>query len=83
MKDDAVTLELLSQACRKILAYAEMSERDFYADEKTQSAVVMQLIVVGELAKNVSPAVQMAIESPLKNKFLRFRSMRSEYGCSD
>ncbi len=65
MKDDALTLRLIAQACDKILAFtANISEQEFLNNEEKQSAVIMQLIVLGELAKVVTAETQSMIELP-------------------
>ncbi|TSC86906.1 MAG: hypothetical protein G01um10148_11 [Parcubacteria group bacterium Gr01-1014_8] len=67
MKDDSITLELTRQACGKVTEFlGAISEEEFYADAKTQSAIIMQLIVIGELAKNVSQVARSAIDVPWK-----------------
>jgi uncharacterized protein with HEPN domain len=51
MKDDSITLELIRQACDKIVEFLDaMSEDAFYEDAKTQSSIIMQIIVIGVLA---------------------------------
>lgn len=67
MKDDLITLELIRQACGKAADFlGTLSEDAFYADAKTQSSIIMQIIVIGELAKNVSAAARSRIELPWK-----------------
>ena len=67
MKDDSITLELIRQACDKTGEYlGTMSEDEFYSDGKTQSSIIMQIIVIGELAKNVSSATRALIDLPWK-----------------
>lgn len=44
-------LRQLREAARDVLSFTEgMSEADFLADRRTQNAVVMSLIVIGEVA---------------------------------
>ncbi|MEK9177835.1 MAG: HepT-like ribonuclease domain-containing protein [Patescibacteria group bacterium] len=53
-KDNKAYLLLMLDAIAKIKSYTnEMSFDDFFSDGKTQSAVIMQLQVIGELAKKV------------------------------
>ena len=67
MKDDAVLLGLILDAFGKIRDFvASMTYEDFTHDRKTQSAVIMQLEVVGELAKRVSDETRGAIDVPWK-----------------
>src|SRR3989338_11096079 len=67
MKDDAILLDLMLDAFAKIRDFiSEMTYKDFLADSKTQSAAIMQLQVVGELAKRVSDATRAKIDIPWK-----------------
>ena len=67
MKDDKVYIQQMLDAVRKIgLFTANMTRASFGADEKTQSAVIMQLMLIGELAKRVSPESKSAIPLPWK-----------------
>jgi len=53
--DDAVILDVLG-AARLAIEFTEGMERsDFLADRKTQSAVLHQLLVLGEGVKRLSP----------------------------
>lgn len=45
---------------------ANMSQDDFLNDEKTQSAVLMQLQVIGELSKKVPDDIKVNIDVPWK-----------------
>ena len=64
-------------AIAKIKSYTnEMSFDDFFSDGKTQSAVIMQLQVIGELAKKVPEEVKVVINLPWKN-MAGFRDMIS------
>jgi len=59
-RDDAAILDIL-KAARLAQTFVTGMDRDsFLADEKTQSAVVHQLLVVGEAAKRVSDATRTA-----------------------
>lgn len=74
-KNDAVYVRLMLDAFRKIGEYsAGISRDEFQADEKTQSAVIMQLQVVGELAKRLSAETTQAIDAPWKD-IAGFRDM--------
>ncbi|MBI4120233.1 MAG: DUF86 domain-containing protein [Parcubacteria group bacterium] len=65
MKDYNLTLELILEAAQKISDYlANFSFADFSDDSKTQSAVIMQLIVIGELTKKLPDEVKQLIELP-------------------
>ncbi len=41
--------------------------KDFQRDKKTQSAVILKLMVVGELSKKISPSVKSNIHQPWKD----------------
>ena len=74
-KDNSAYIHLMVGAFEKIAAYTEgMSATDFSADSKTQSAVIMQLHVVGELAKAVPDEIRAQIDIPWKN-IAGFRDM--------
>ncbi|MDE2188626.1 MAG: DUF86 domain-containing protein [Patescibacteria group bacterium] len=76
-KDDKAYLLLMLDAIAKIKGFtADMSFEDFSKDGKTQSAVIMQLQVIGELAKKVPEEIKTAINIPWKN-MAGFRDMIS------
>ena len=55
-RDDAIVLDIVL-ACRRILRFAAgFSRETFLADEKTQSAIVHQLQVIGEATKRLTTA---------------------------
>lgn len=67
-KDDTAYLQLMLDSFAKIKRFTEdMTFEDFSADEKTQSAVIMQLQVIGELAKKVPDNFKKSIDVPWKN----------------
>ncbi len=52
---NAASLHDIAAACRKIGTFiAQMSRRAFRADEKTQSAVIHQILTIGEATKRLS-----------------------------
>jgi len=66
-KDDTAYLKLILESFDKIKAYVgTMTYDDFTKDGKTQSAVIMQLQVVGELAKTVPEETKKSIDVPWK-----------------
>jgi uncharacterized protein with HEPN domain len=76
-KDNNAYLLLMLDAIAKIKNFtAGMSFEGFSKDGKTQSAVIMQLQVVGELAKKVPEEVKTAVDIPWKN-MAGFRDMIS------
>jgi hypothetical protein len=65
MKDDRVYLAQILDAMGKIREFtAEMDCAAFLKDRKTQSAVIMQLAIIGELAKRISAPVKSSIDVP-------------------
>jgi uncharacterized protein with HEPN domain len=58
--DDATLLDILA-AARSAIRFAEgMGQLQFLDDEKTQSAVIHQLLVMGEAVKRLSPEFRSA-----------------------
>lgn len=54
-KDDIVYLEHILDRANKIIQFTQgMTESDFLDDEKTQSAVIRELEVIGEATKRIS-----------------------------
>ena len=67
-KDDTAYLRLMLDSFAKINRFIKgMTFENFSADEKTQSAVIMQLQVIGELAKKVPENFKESIDVPWKN----------------
>jgi len=74
-KDQNVYLRnILDKANEAILYCNGLSAADFLMDEKTQSAVIMKLIVIGEESKKVSEMIKKKIDVPWK-LILGFRNM--------
>jgi uncharacterized protein with HEPN domain len=67
MKDDRVYLAQILDATNLIRDFvAGMENAAFLKDRKTQSAVIMQFALIGELAKRISAPVKAAIAVPWK-----------------
>lgn len=67
-KDNTAYLRLMLDSFAKINRFTKgMTFEDFSTDEKTQSAVIMQLQVIGELAKKVPENFKESIDVPWKN----------------
>ena len=67
MKNDRVYLEQILESITKIEQFVSGLDKDqFLKDQKTQSAVIMQLALIGELAKRVSDATRSAVHVPWK-----------------
>ena len=66
-RSDRVYLEQILDSVRKIRQFVSgMDQAAFMDDQKTQSAVIMQLALIGELAKRVSESTRKAIAVPWK-----------------
>ncbi len=67
MNRDTAYLAYMCDAIRKIELFTDgMSSDAFFTDEKTQSAVMLQLMLLGEMAKKVSDATKVSIALPWK-----------------
>jgi len=67
MKDDRVYLAQMLDAIGNIREFVgDMDIAAFLKDRKTQSAVIMQLALIGELAKRISSQVKSLIDVPWK-----------------
>lgn len=76
-KDELAYIMLIRDSFRKIEDYMHaMSFEEFSKEEKTQSAVLMQLHVVGELAKKVPEKIKKELNLPWKD-MAGFRDMIS------
>lgn len=68
MKNDKVYIEQILDAVRKIhLFTADTNRAGFGADEKTQSAIIMQLMLIGEISKKISAQTKNSIDLPWKD----------------
>lgn len=66
-KDSDITLELILGASKKLADFLlGFNLEKFLTDEKTQSAVIMQLVVIGELAKKLPDEIKNQIDLPWK-----------------
>ena len=67
MKEHDVTLDLILQATEKVADFlAGYDMEKFLGDAKTQSAIIMQLVVIGELAKKLPEELKTKIDLPWK-----------------
>ncbi len=67
MKEHDVTLDLILQATQKVASFlAGYDFEKFKGDEKTQSAIIMQLVVMGELAKKLPDELKAKVDLPWK-----------------
>ena len=74
-RDDAWLLDML-QACERAVRYTTgVSGAAFLADEMRQDAILRQLTILGEAAKQVSPECRMAHPEILWQKIAGFRDV--------
>lgn len=67
MNRDTAYLAHIHDAIAKIEAFvSELDVDAFKADGKTQSAVILQFMLIGELAKKVSAETRATVELPWK-----------------
>lgn len=67
MKSDRVYLEQILESIEKIRRFVNGMDYDgFLKDQKTQSAVIMQLALIGEMAKKISESTKSEINVPWK-----------------
>ena len=67
MKSDRVYLEQILESIGKIRQFVSgMDQVAFLNDQKTQSAVIMQFALIGELAKRISAPTKQDIKVPWK-----------------
>ncbi|MBI3292759.1 MAG: DUF86 domain-containing protein [Elusimicrobia bacterium] len=56
---DDLFIKDMSQACNKVLRYTRgLSREQFFADERTYDAVLRNLEIIGEAAKNISEEIK-------------------------
>lgn len=68
MKDETVYLRQILESVSKISDFVSgLNKEQFFADAKTQSAVILQLMLIGEIAKKVSAKTKENIELPWKD----------------
>jgi|SRR3989344_2693201 len=67
MKQDSVYRQQILDAIGKIERFAAgMSKEDFLSNEMAQSAVIMQLAIIGELSKHLSEEFKSKVDLPWK-----------------
>ena len=68
MKEDSVYIAQIVEAVAKIRSFVgSMSKDKFFKDQKTQSAVILQLALIGELAKKISEETKQNIDLPWRD----------------
>jgi uncharacterized protein with HEPN domain len=67
MRDSNTYIDLVIAACNKIADFTrDMTLEVFLIDSRTQSAVIMQLQVIGETAKKIPESVRGEVSVPWK-----------------
>lgn len=75
MKDENVYINQILDAISKIESFvSNMTRETFDGDQKTQSAVIMQLMLIGEVSKKISDKTKATINLPWKD-IAGFRDM--------
>ncbi|PIQ73401.1 hypothetical protein COV58_02755 [Candidatus Roizmanbacteria bacterium CG11_big_fil_rev_8_21_14_0_20_36_8] len=68
MKSDDVYLKQILDSVIKIKLFIRgVNSSQFLTDQKTQSAVIMQLALIGELSKKISKNTQSHVDLPWKD----------------
>jgi len=67
MKSNKLYIEQILDSVRKIAKYTKgISFKKFAAKEEKQSAVIMQLVLIGEISKKLSASYKAKIKLPWK-----------------
>ena len=76
-RDRASLLDIASSA-QKVLQYkGNMDKIAFLADDKTQSAIVFQLLIIGEAVKRLSPELRATFAHSLVTHCQNARQLES------
>ncbi|MEK7587191.1 MAG: DUF86 domain-containing protein [Patescibacteria group bacterium] len=68
MKDDKVYIDQILDSVNKIEKFVDSFDKEkFLTDQKTQSAVIMQLALIGEISKKISVDTKSKIDLPWKD----------------
>jgi uncharacterized protein with HEPN domain len=66
-KDNFAYLHLMLDSTQKIEEYlGQMNMTDFSHDSKTESAIIMQIQIIGELSKKIPEEIKSKIDVPWK-----------------
>jgi|SRR6185369_10899184 len=75
MNKDIGYLEFMRDKAKEAEGFVTgLSEQQFLSDNKTQSAVILKLAIIGEIAKKISPEAKQIIDLPWK-EIAGFRDM--------
>ncbi len=82
MKNDKVYIQQIMDSISKIEAFVvDMDKSQFLNDQKTQSAVIMQLTLIGEISKKISETVKDSTNLPWKSiASFRDRAIHDYFG---
>ncbi|MEK7181006.1 MAG: DUF86 domain-containing protein [Patescibacteria group bacterium] len=68
MKDNKVYINQILDSVEKIESFVVgMDEKQFKSDVKTQSAVIMQLSLIGEISKKIDSQIKARVSLPWKD----------------
>ncbi len=75
MKDSNIYLKDIADKAKEAIQYCDnMTEEDFLRDGKTQSAIILKLIVIGEEARKLTEEIKSQINLPWR-MIIGFRNM--------
>lgn len=75
MKDINIYLNNILDKAEEAIQYCQgISKDDFLQDDKTQSAIILKLIIIGEEAKKLTEEVKFKIDLPWR-MIIGFRNM--------
>lgn len=74
MKSDQLYIDQIKDSIRKAESYIQgLNKEEFLTDEKTQSAVILQLTLIGELSNKISDETKSKFNIPWR-QIIDFRN---------